>query len=436
MAKTRQHVFYGIAGLLMLALFAGCGSSSSTTTVPSSATIFYAHSLAFRNSTTMAWGYNGFGQIGNGSLNNPITQPVAVSGLIGAKGVAIGADHSLAFFNNSTVRAWGDNYQGQLGNNTTNYSSVPVSVKANVTPTLLTNLTGVTAVAAGGFHSLALRNDGTVWAWGENTNGQLGIGTTANSLTAQAVSTGQTGVASITAIAAGGSHSLALRNDGTVWAWGYNGRGQLGNDTTTDSLVPVQVVLQSGNNPIFLTNITAIAAGGAFSVALKNDGTVWVWGYNGFGQLGNNSTTDSNVPVQVVMEDKTPLINIKAISAGLDHVLALDVNGKIWAWGYNGLGQLGDNTTINRSTPVKVKIVTDSSTTPVQVQDFAAALITSPFTVDGVSPILAVGHHSLARQSDGKLYAWGDNAYGQLGFAPPSNLDTFRTTPQPVGNGM
>ncbi len=412
MAKTRQHVFYGIAGLLMLALFAGCGSSSSTTTVPSSATIFYAHSLAFRNSTTMAWGYNGFGQIGNGSLNNPITQPVAVSGLIGAKGVAIGADHSLAFFNNSTVRAWGDNYQGQLGNNTTNYSSVPVPVKVKS----LTNLTGVIAVAAGGFHSLALMNDGTVWSWGDNTFGQLGR--SGNSLIADPVSTGTTGIASITAIAAGGDHSLALRNDGTVWAWGYNGYGQLGNNTITNSTVPVQVFNADGTP---FNNIKAIAAGGAFSVALMNDGTVWAWGYNGFGQLGIDpaKTPFSSIPVQVA-----GLPVIKAISAGLDHVLALDGSGNIWAWGYNALGQLGIGTTS-----------TSFISTPTQITGFTAALITSPFTVDGVSPILAAGHHTLARKADGTLYAWGDNAYGQLGFAPPTNLDTFRPTPQLV-NGM
>jgi len=419
MGKTGQHVLYMIAGLLMLALFAGCGgSSSSTPTVPATATIFYAHSLAFRNSTTMAWGYNGFGQLGDVSLNNSAS-PVKVSGLVGAKGVAIGADHSLAFFNNSTVRAWGYNGFGQLGNGTTTFSNVPVPVKIQVGTASSINLTGVTAVAAGGFYSLALKNDGTVWSWGENTNGQLGRNDTDPSppIAGQVMTDPLKGIGltSITRIAAGGSHSLALDNSGAVWAWGYNGYGQLGDGTLVDKNLPVKV---AGIPPI-----VAIAAGGAFSVAIDNTGAVWAWGYNGFGQLGNKSTTDSNVPKQVVLEDGTPLPNIKAIAAGLDHVLALDGNGAIWAWGYNGLGQLGVGTTTNSSIPV-------------QVPAFTAALITSPFTVDGVSPILAAGHHTLARKSDGKLYAWGDNAYGQLGFAPPTNLDTFRSTPQPVNNGM
>lgn len=428
MGKTGQHVLYMIAGLLMLALFAGCGGSSSTPTVPATATIFYAHSLAFRNSTTMAWGYNGFGQIGDGSLNNSAS-PVKVSGLVGAKGVAIGADHSLAFFNNSTVRAWGYNGFGQLGNGSTTYSNVPVSVKVKIDTSSSINLTGVTAVAAGGFHSLALKNDGTVWSWGENTNGQLGRSATPSPSIAGLVLKDQVnGLASITAIAAGGSHSLALDSSGQVWAWGYNKYGQLGQSGDK--------ALVDQNLPQPVTGIKApvlaIAAGGAFSVAVDNNGTVWAWGYNGFGQLGNNSTTDSNVPKQVVLPDGTFLLNIKAIAAGMDHVLALDGNGAVWAWGYNGLGQLGDTTTINRSTPVRVQIITDSSTTPVQVQDFTAALITSSFTVDGVSPILAAGHHSLARKADGTLWAWGDNAYGQLGFAPPSNLETFITAPRQV----
>lgn len=430
MGKTGQHVLYRVAGLLMLVLLAGCGESTSTPTVPQTATIFYAHSLAFRNSTTMAWGYNGFGQVGDGSLDKR-TAPVHVSGLIGAKGVAIGADHSLAFFNNSTVRAWGYNGFGQLGNGSTTYSSVPVAVKVKIDTSSSINLTGVTAVAAGGFHSLALKNDGTVWAWGENTNGQLGRNVTDTSplIAGQVMTDPKNGIGltSITAIAAGGSHSLALDSSGQVWAWGYNKYGQLGQSGDK--------ALVDQNLPQPVTGIKApvlaIAAGGAFSVAVDNNGTVWAWGYNGFGQLGNNSTTDSNVPKQVVLQDGTFLLNIKAIAAGMDHVLALDGNGAVWAWGYNGLGQLGDDNTTNSSIPVKVQKFTDSST-PVKV-DFIASLTA---TVDGVGQILAVGHHNLARQSDGKLYAWGDNAYGQLGFPPPNNLDTFRTTPQPVNNGM
>ena len=143
------------------------------------------------------------------------------------------------------------------------------------------------------------------------------------------------------AIAAGGDHSLMLRYDGTVWASGNNGYGQLGDGTTTTRSTPVQV---SG-----LTNITAIAAGWYHSLALRSDGTVWAWGWNGAGQLGDGTTTDRSTPVQV-----SSLTNITAIAAGAAHSLAIKSDGTVWAWGNNGAGQLGDGTTTYRTTPVQV----------------------------------------------------------------------------------
>jgi alpha-tubulin suppressor-like RCC1 family protein len=145
----------------------------------------------------------------------------------------------------------------------------------------------------------------------------------------------------VTAIAGGGFHSLALKNDGTVWAWGLNYYGELGNNSTTDSPIPVQV-----SN---LTNMRAIAVFcGFYSLALKNDRTVWAWGNNSKGQLGNNSTTDSHIPVQV-----SNLTNVIAIAGGYEHSLALKSDGTIWAWGNNFYGQLGNNTTTNSSVPVQ-----------------------------------------------------------------------------------
>jgi hypothetical protein len=154
-----------------------------------------------------------------------------------------------------------------------------------------------------------LKNDGTVWAWGYNGDGELGNGTNTDSNVPVPVS----GLSGITAIAGGGYHSLALKNDWTVWAWGYNEYGQLGNGTNTDSNVPVPV---SG-----LSGITAIAGGEYHSLALKNDWTVWTWGWNGYGQLGNGTNTDSNVPVQV-----SGLTGIMAIAGGGSHSLAIYPN--------------------------------------------------------------------------------------------------------------
>jgi hypothetical protein len=199
-----------------------------------------------------------------------------------AQKIAAGYDHSLALRSDGsvpvTVWAWGDNYEGQLGNGTTTGSSVPIEVQG---------LTNAIAIAAGATHSLAVKSDGTVWAWGDNGDGQLGNGTTTNSTVPVEVQ----GLTNAIAIAGGTDFSLALKNDGTVWAWGSVSHSELSNGTTTGSSVPVQV---QG-----LKTAIAIAAGHSYSLALRSDGTVWAWGDNYEGELGNGTTTGSSVPVQV-----------------------------------------------------------------------------------------------------------------------------------------
>ncbi|WP_317936587.1 RCC1 domain-containing protein [Streptomyces cellostaticus] len=251
----------------------------------------------------------------------------------------------------------------------------------------------VVAVAAGGGHSVALRADGTVWAWGVNDLGQVGDGSTTNrNIPVQVCATGQTAPCSqfltgVTAIAAGASHSLALRGDGTVVAWGYNGFGQLGNGTFTDSTTPVQV-----SN---LANVTSIAAGTRHSLALRADGSVRAWGYNGFGQLGDGTTGgSSNTPVVVSV-----LLNATSIAAGGDHNLAARNDGSALAWGFNGNGELGDGTNTNRNVPTSVSNLTN------------------------VKSIAAGGNHSLALRTDGTVRAWGSNASGQLGNGTTSNAN-------------
>jgi len=390
--------------LCVTASLAACGndSTSGPTTVPNSATVFYAHNLVFRNNTTLATGYNGFGQLGVGDLSNRTT-PVAVSGGIGFSGFATGGNHSVAFFNSSTVRSWGYNGFGQLGNRSTTYSSTPVSVfrtfststgKTNV------NLSGVTAVAAGSTHTLARKNDGTVWAWGENTTGQLGVSLTSPSLgySTDAVQVGGgVPLTNIIAIAANGDHSLALDSFGQVWAWGYNGTGQLGLDPkdtgarAVPSVVPKFSIL--AEVPV---KIVAIAAGGAFNYALTEAGTVWAWGNNANGQLGNGTTVNSFIPVQMLKTGGTPLTNVTRISAGLQHGLAMDSNDNVWALGYNIYGQLGNNGQLDSSVAVQVS-------DPSGVGFFT-----------GASDIRAFGSSSMARNASG-WYVWGNNGYGQLG---------------------
>jgi alpha-tubulin suppressor-like RCC1 family protein len=283
-----------------------------------------------------AWGNNSNGQLGDGSTTQKNT-PVQVSVLSSIRSVAAGSSHTAAMKSDGTVWTWGNNANGQLGNGLTVDSA---------TPALISVLSSMTAIAAGSGHTVALKNDGTVWAWGNNINGQLGDGSTTQRNTPVQVG----GLASVTAIAAGSGHTVALKNDGTVWAWGNNSNGQLGNGLTVDSATPVQV---SGLSNV--TMMTAIAAGLGHTVALRSDGTVWTWGLNGKGQLGNGLTTDSATPVQVgTLSDVTDIAAGYEGSVALKGVLTGD--GTVWTWGSNVYGQLGNGLTVDSATPVRTSL--------------------------------------------------------------------------------
>ena len=274
----------------------------------------------------------------------------------GVTKIAAGSQHSLAIAGvNNAVWAWGYNGYGQLGNNSTTNSPVPVQVMKTDTsaPTGISALTGITAIAAGGDFSLALDADGVVWAWGNNSKGQLGLpATTTTSLIAVKVSGLENKI--ITRIAAGVAHGLAIESSGLpsesgpVWGWGYNAFGQLGqpvNTTNPSFFTAVQIALPG--------DATEISAGSGHSLAII-DGSVYAWGYNFYGQLGNGAALKSETPVltpQKVMMDlnNTALTGINTITAIGFQNIAIDGNGNVWTWGYNGFGQLGDGTTTDRS---------------------------------------------------------------------------------------
>ncbi|GGR18131.1 RCC1 domain-containing protein [Deinococcus ruber] len=286
------------------------------------------HSLAIKaDGTVQSWGENSYGQLGNGTTTNSKV-PVTVSGLTNVVAVAGGTYHSLALTSGGTVQSWGFNGLGDLGNGTTTDSTVPVTVSG---------LTKVVAVASGSVHSLALKADGTVQSWGDNSKGQLGNGTTTSSTVPVTVS----GLTDVVAVASGGgNHSLALKADGTVLSWGENSSGQLGNGTTITSTVPVTV---SG-----LTNVVAVASGAGHSLVLKTDGTVQSWGSNTGGQLGNGASpkADSSYPNSSVPVTVLNLSNVVAVaSGGGNHSLALNADGTVQSWGLNTNGQLGNGTT-------------------------------------------------------------------------------------------
>lgn len=328
------------------------------------------HTLyAKRDGTLWAWGKNDDGQLGDGTTASRTT-PVKIDGMSSVKSVAAGYDHTVILTADGKMYTWGSNSNGQLGDGTTTPRMTPAQVSD-------ARMTGIKAIAAGFRYSLALRDDGTVWAWGKNDKGQLGINTQTDGYTPRQVTTLSGSV--MTSIAAGYSHALAVRNDGTIWAWGNNDNSQLGNNATTDSAVPVQV---SG-----LTTGSDVAAGNLYSLALLKDGSVRAWGYNASGQLGDGTTTNRTTPVQVMN-----LASTADIVAGYDHAVARLTNGTVWTWGDNSNGQLGDGTTAAR-------------TAPQQVSALSGALAVSA----GQDDTLA-----LLRTGDA-FWAWGWNANGQLG---------------------
>jgi len=287
--------------------------------------------------------------------------------------IAAGANHSLALFSDGSLYAWGDNTYGQVGDGSVTNATTPQPIG-----------TGFTDIAAGDYHSLAVKG-GVLYSWGYNGDGQLCDGTTIDRRAPWPVAA----ATGITAIAAGGRHTLALRGT-TLWACGKNDYGQLGDKSFADKKSPVQVATMT-------TGVTAIAAGGYHSLALKGN-VLWAWGRNTYGQLGDGSRTHSNEPLKIGA-------GYNAIAAGGYHSLAL-MGGALYAWGYNGNGQLGDGKTV-------------------------AALLPKQIVAAGCNVIAAGEYHSLGLRGN-SLYGWGYNRYGQV--CDGTNIDQNQPAPI-VGTG-
>lgn len=302
--------------------------------------------------------------------------PTAVAQVLTA-----GSAHACKSISNGPVRCWGSNSRGQLGDGTTTNALTPVTVH---------NIGFATAISAGQRHTCALAT-GSVSCWGRNSSGQLGNGSTTNALTpVTVVNLGGTA----TLIAAGGFHTCALLSTGSVRCWGNNLSGQLGNGTTTNSLVPVTVSKLGGV-------ATSIVAGELHTCALLTNGSVRCWGGNPSGQLGNGTTRRLTRPGTVRNLEGVPTV----IAAGQFHTCVRLMNGSVRCWGRNDKGQLGNGRTTNALTPVTVSNLGG-----------------------GATLVAAGGFHTCALLSTGSIRCWGSNVSGQLG----NGMMTFSATPTPV----
>lgn len=349
-----------------------------------------AHNIVLLgDGTVRTWGSNGTLQLGDIDLvADP--SPRQVDALRGVTAIAGGSQHTLALRTDGTVWSWGSAEYGQLGDNTLDLNPHPQ-------PRQVSNLTGIVAISAAWFHSVALKNDGTVWIWGRNTV-PSNMDSSGTVLTAAPVQVA--GLSDIVAISTRGYHRLALKSDGTVWAWGYNGFGEIGVGTYGGAHpLPAQV---SG-----LTGIVAIAAGNQHSLALDSSGTLYSWGRNDDGELARGGPDTYAHPTPLAIPQN--LTGASALSGGGAHSLALVSGGSIWAWGNNRFGQLGDGSNTLRNTPQAVSVVTN------------------------VTSISAGSVHTLALESDGTVWAWGKNIFGELGQGSMDNGYTHSTPVQVPG---
>jgi alpha-tubulin suppressor-like RCC1 family protein len=286
----------------------------------------------FVGNTLFTWGNNTSGQLGDNTIVNKSNPVQTVTGGINWKSVAGNVFDLMAIKTDGTLWACGINQYGQLGDNTTAYKSSPVQTVAFGT-------NWKQAATGGGYQKAAIKTDGTLWTWGYNGYGQLGDNTIAHkSSPVQTIAFGT----NWKQVSAGYVNTAAINTNGTLWNWGRNNYGQLGDNTIVRKSSPVQTVA-------FGTNWKQISAGYVNTAAIKNDGTLWTWGRNNYGQLGDNTIVDKSSPVQTVVFGT----NWKQVFSGREYTAAIKTDGTLWCWGKNINGQLGDSTIVSKSSPVQ-----------------------------------------------------------------------------------
>jgi alpha-tubulin suppressor-like RCC1 family protein len=334
------------------------------------------------------WGYNGSGQLGDNTTTSRSSPGTTAGAGTTWCQVGSGRCHTMAIKTDGTLWTWGNNRCGRLGDGTiTDRSSPGTTAGAGTT---------WCQVGSVGLHAAAVKTDGTLWTWGYNFDGQLGTGTTTSRS-----SPGTTAGAGTTwcQVSAGGYyHTTAVKTDGTLWTWGFNGSGQLGTGTTTDRSSP-------GTTAGAGTTWCQVSTGGTHTMAIKTDGTLWTWGTNYCGQLGDGTTTYRSSPGTTAGGGTTWC----QVGDGRQATMAIKTDGTLWTWGNNCFGRLGDGTTTNRSSP---GTTAGAGTTWCQVGDGSY-------------------YHTAAVKTDGTLWTWGSNFDGQLG----DGTTTPRSSPGTTAGG-
>ncbi len=368
---------------------------SSVSDIPSRG--FMAQCTLQSDSSVKCFGYNGYGEVGNNATGmawTPATVPdPALAPLTGVTKISSYYLQACAVMSDSTAKCWGYNNLGRLGDNTTTNRSVATAVKDE---TGLADLTDVVEIHIGSTATYALRGDGRVSAWGKNSDyNQLGNGTAVNSPIPVYArnSTNTADLSGVSQLVAGGDHGCVVKLDKTVQCWGANNVGQLGDNTTTNRSLPVTVKDSTGTG--VLSNVEQIAAGGGFTCAKTADNTMWCWGRNTSGALGNGTVVNSSLPVQVLdASGAAPLADVDEIFAGPANTCAKLYSGDLYCWGDRAYGQL-------------MKISSTPASLPVRIN---SSLAGAAFT--GVSKVSISNYNMCALSTSGKVHCWGQNQYG------------------------
>jgi len=382
-----------------------------------------------KDGTLWCWGDNTFGKIGDHTSTEKHVPTQEFTASTNWESVSASKNHTCGVKTDGTLWCWGCNYNGEIGDNT---------VVIRYTPTQeFSQSTNWASVSAGNSHTCGIKKDGTLWCWGDNYYGQLGDNTTIDRKSPVLEYNQSTNWKSVSA---GDYHTCGVKTDGTLYCWGNNSNGQIGDNTTTAKHVPTQENTAS-------TNWLSISAYSSNTCGLKTDGTLWCWGYNHYGQLGDNTITDKHIPTQEI----TVSNNWKSVSAGYRHTGGVKTDGTLWCWGYNLNGQLGDNTTLDRHSPTIIdtqevlwKSISVGTYYTCGISDIENlycwgyngygqlgdnSINESKFPVQEIKKFswnfLSVGYmHTCAVKTDGTLWCWGYNGYGQLGDNTTVNRDT------------